>query len=231
MTTINDKQKYLFIHIPKNAGTAMYRVLGKASKEWDWHAPAKVIQDQLPDWDKYYKFAFVRNPWSRMVSLYARFTKTDPRWKGLDPNSAADFSKWLLTWDDSINRAAYEKAITRPAEIVKDTDLPVPTLERKWFGQTAHWDEPISSTKMSQLYYLTDGQGKILVDEIGRYETIDRDFKAICLHLGLGNVELPRAPHGPYSRPWQEYYVHNATEDHIWKYFANDIKTFDYKFE
>ena len=40
--------------------------------EWpDHHAKAVEIRDRLPsEWDQYFTFGFVRNPWSWQVSLY-----------------------------------------------------------------------------------------------------------------------------------------------------------------
>jgi hypothetical protein len=144
-----------------------------------------------------------------MVSLYARFTHTDDRMGPLNPNSPEDFGKWLLTWNDSKDRAAYQKG-------------------EHWFGQTAHWDTPVSSTKMSQLYYLTDDEGNLLVDVVGRFENLEKDFGVICSDISIsGNLQHVRK--GPHKRHWKEYY-NNETNAHIFKHFANDIEAFGYTF-
>ena len=93
------EQRCLFVHIPKTAGQSIERVfLALNGLDWETrealllrenHDPAKgpprlahlTAQDYLrygyltPDqFATYFKFAFVRNPWARMVSLYRHLT-------------------------------------------------------------------------------------------------------------------------------------------------------------
>ena len=85
---ISFKHKAIFVRVPKTAGTS----IGKALGAIEVHKPHSNIlqirqivertrfESRLPDWvqlsedwfDQYYKFGFVRNPWSRVVSLFNR---------------------------------------------------------------------------------------------------------------------------------------------------------------
>lgn len=64
-----DENNAIFIHIPKTAGTSVSRTLGIVEarhanwEEYHYANPRKF--------SKYYKFAFVRNPWDRLVSAYS----------------------------------------------------------------------------------------------------------------------------------------------------------------
>jgi len=64
------KNNFIFIHIPKTAGSSIYRSLGLEDVQ---HMSQKnIIKKQCKDLDhkKMFKFAFTRNPWDRFLSLY-----------------------------------------------------------------------------------------------------------------------------------------------------------------
>lgn len=59
----------IFIHLPKTAGTSVSRQLGLAASR---HLPAEEYRITNPGkFAAYFKFAFVRNPFDRLVSSYA----------------------------------------------------------------------------------------------------------------------------------------------------------------
>lgn len=83
----SQRRKFLFIHIQKTAGTsievALASVTPDAVRRFDdipecrdplknRHLFAADLKKYLDDeiWNSYYKFAFVRNPWARLVSWY-----------------------------------------------------------------------------------------------------------------------------------------------------------------
>lgn len=73
---INFRRKYIFVHIPKTGGVSIERSL---SPHIDYclhigaHKNIHEHREGLPryDFDKFFKFCFVRNPWDRAFSLYS----------------------------------------------------------------------------------------------------------------------------------------------------------------
>lgn len=65
---VSDDLKLIFIHINKTAGTSIGSAIGLPRV----HKTALVIKSEISQekWDSYFKFAIVRNPWDRMVSMY-----------------------------------------------------------------------------------------------------------------------------------------------------------------
>ena len=78
--TTDKPSKFTFIHIPKNAGTAIKRTMKvdvKKNKHCDIHECRELWGDDLG-----FTFAVVRNPWDRMVSYHNYMKKMNPRvWK------------------------------------------------------------------------------------------------------------------------------------------------------
>lgn len=84
---ISHKHKAIFIHVPKTAGSSMCTYLGERGfdpvKYYAPHGPNddvtgvyvngtawRIKRNLLDVWDDYFKFAFVRNPWDRIVSCW-----------------------------------------------------------------------------------------------------------------------------------------------------------------
>lgn len=96
---INKKEKVVFVHIPKNGGSSMSFMLLEQFEKRRINAggmmllPADVKKQYLLDfkekhqtlyryyekrnYDDWYKFCFIRNPWSKMVSEYKWINKNE----------------------------------------------------------------------------------------------------------------------------------------------------------
>jgi hypothetical protein len=91
---ISDLFEAIFVHIPKNAGESIERCMGMYDGKVDetlWGVVANRIVLQhltaaelktkyVPQdkWDRYFKFAVVRNPWSKAVSEYNWYLRYGP---------------------------------------------------------------------------------------------------------------------------------------------------------
>ena len=83
---INHKHNFIFIHIPKTAGETLsaalqvriqtYKHTFQLEKEIaDKHETITEYMSLNPNNNDYFKFAFVRNPWDRVVSLWSYYVK------------------------------------------------------------------------------------------------------------------------------------------------------------
>jgi hypothetical protein len=80
---------------------------------------------------------------------------------------------------------------------------------------------------MPQVDWLKDEFGDIEIDFIGRFETIEKDFKELCKELDV-QLELPHL-NKTKQVPYQKYYD-EETRQIVAEYFAEDIETFGYSF-
>jgi len=100
-------------------------------------------------------FAFVRNPWDRLVSLYAYLFHVLGRHK--------------LVYGDL--------SFVEFVRIVTDTEAPIdPVGVYNWQGL---------SQARPQTEWLTHWQGRRFVDYVGRFEHLDDDWAHVAVHLGI----------------------------------------------
>ena len=121
--SISYKNKYIFVHIQKTGGSSIHSVFdqlglvedgpeylrGKITSEFFrkkfpytnyWHhLKAKDIKAVIPlnIWNSFFKFAFVRNPWDRALSIYSyRKQQVDnPKSVNYRQNIPDSFEQWL----------------------------------------------------------------------------------------------------------------------------------------
>ena len=79
---VSNERKFVYIHVPRTAGIAMRRTLFANKIDFahqvpdndlhPYHATADQVKALIGDdkWHEYFTFAFVRNPWERLVSRY-----------------------------------------------------------------------------------------------------------------------------------------------------------------
>jgi chondroitin 4-sulfotransferase 11 len=106
---VSDSRKVVFIHIQKTGGLTVDRLLNERIPDLHRigarHGFASLGMDELNDWDEYFKFAFVRNPWDRLVSWYSMVT-TMPRegnelWRYVHDNSST-FEEFIYNCTDEV---------------------------------------------------------------------------------------------------------------------------------
>ncbi|NER22225.1 MAG: sulfotransferase family protein [Symploca sp. SIO1C2] len=204
---ISYQYNFIFIHVYKVAGTSIESALNKytlppyestktknlqqtghlpCSENFRGHIKAREVRSELGDetFDRFFKFAFVRNPWDWEVSLYQYMLQTQEHPQHELINSMAGFAEYL-----------------------------------EW---------RISKEKISQKPFVSDQQGNIIVDFVGRYENLQADFQKVCHQLGITEALLPhlnRSQHLDYREYYNEY-----TQKLIFEHFQEDIELFGYDF-
>jgi len=204
---ISHSKKFVFVHIPKTAGTSITNVLdthcevksaNDPSCPFYYHASAielKNFFDEMKwDWNEYFKFTFVRNPWDRLVSYY-EFTKQ-----------------------------RYEKLMN---DKLLSTDLIC-----KQFGEQVYSFEYFIfnlekyAPNSDAYYHSVDGNAEM--NFVGKIENLQHDFNHVCKTI---NIPISKLPHLQTTsrKHYSEYYT-EITKSIVAERFSQDISMFGYVF-
>lgn len=151
----------------------------------------------------YYKFAFVRNTFERLVSCYESKYVNDIKNIGIT-REWLDFDYYLFGY--LRNPVDFTDFIHRICKI------PSNLAEDHFVEQYSH---------------LHDRKGNCLVDYIGKYENLENDFEPIRKKYNLKPL-----PHFNQSNKgnWMDYYT-LETAELVWKKYKKDICTYGYEDE
>ena len=203
----------VFIHISKTGGqsiTASMKDLPELKLQDDSHRHILHYEKHLRE--DYFSFAFVRNPWDRMVS---RFFYRQKKAQSARPHSKPRFQKHCN------KDASFEDFMLNP-----DPYKIKPKFTDKWLAKLADdtdflWDNCLD--------WITDDSGEIMVDFIGRFENLEEDFLAVQKLVGF-STKLPHLNKcSNDQKKYWEFYTAEA-RDMIAEKFSRDIAAFGYKF-
>ena len=195
---------YVFIHIPKCAGTSIHVALKTIhdrlslpldERKYHKHSKAADVRKVLgKEWDNSFRFSFVRNPWDLMVSCYHWWLKVAPQFPALT------------------EQAAYVKKLP----------------DFSAFMHSPYGSEMINEQRGRDLLDWISVDGKIIVDLVGRYETLDEDWQRVCQALKVEPVPLTRE--NRVERDNYRSFYNDETRQIIAERFARTIEHSGYEF-
>jgi hypothetical protein len=194
-----DKNKCIFVHIPKCAGVSINRALFGNLGGGHHSAMDYQIIYQRSIFNNYYKFTFVRNPWDRIFSAYnflkkGGFNEGDKIWAEKNLDTYDTFDKFVCEW-----------------------------VNKKNIHTKNHF--------VPQYHYICNASGKIMVDYIGRFETINKDYEHILEKIGLKNEikHENKTSNQKKMACYTEYYTEN-TKKIIADVYEKDINLLGYEY-
>ena len=217
---INHSHKFIFVHVPKAAGTTVTSTLSTLTRYCDQeiggtslgeavqpyfnrrfglrkHATASEIIKVIgaEKWNDYFSFSFVRNPFERLVSAYF-FLKS---WSGVPAGFAEAFTK-VRTLDEFLESDLW---IERPGP---------------------------DNIFMPQVHWLMDADDKNLaVDFVGKTETLLTDLATVGSRIGIdldlsAPVVANKTPEYDRKVKWSKKTVKRIVDR-----YGRDFEVLDYR--
>jgi hypothetical protein len=201
---ISHKEKFVFIHIPKTAGTSLEIALEDESctfKRGQWskkpmgfnaplnHLTITQIQQSkelsVNDFNSFFKFTFVRNPWDKVISECF---------------------------------CGQIQLVFKNCTTIKEKIKKVCELAKTPCGYANH-------CKPQKQFVIHEN---FKIDFIGRFENLQEDYSSVCRQLNIEKKELTHKNKSK-KKPYQEYFD-QETIDLVAKTYEEDIKYFGYNF-
>ena len=157
-------------------------------------------------YDNYFKFAFVRNPWDRLVSCW-------------NHKLSEESSPGLKSPARLAERVYSGMPFPEFVEVVADTPDS---------GANLHF-----KSQSSMIYGNSNGEdrGPPLADFVGRFENLQADFSAVVERIGAeGKLRLGHLMRrNTESRPYTDFYD-DRLRDLVYERYREDIEKFNYSF-
>jgi|TARA_B110000114_G_scaffold47269_1_gene50124 hypothetical protein len=205
---VSHAKQFIFFAVPKTGTHAVRELLSihKGADDWEQqvlfgkqlspipeiakiqhgHISAQQIEPYLDKavWQDYFKFAIVRNPFDRFISICFFLNRQNPL-----------FLETPLQW----MKSAIQAKEFRARVLVKP-----------------------------QFLQLSDAQGNIAMDYVGRYETLQNSVDEICLSLKVESSQLQKRNTSEHQQ-YREYYDEEL-KSAVEIVYAEDLRRFNYSY-
>ncbi len=216
---ISYSKQFIFFHVAKVAGLSIREALGAHCEEpthFKIARPPAIREDGSPN--------PLYQAWANAV-LHAK--ARDAR-RELPPEVFDGFYKFAFVrnpWDWQVSM--YHFILKREDHIHHARVKAMEDFESYLEWMIASRNPFTRGATKYQKDMVTDREGRILVDFIGRFERLAEDFAQICGQIGI-RAELP-ALNRTRHRHYTDYYNERSREL-VAEHFREDIELFDYHF-
>jgi hypothetical protein len=216
---ISYKYKFIFVHNYKVAGNS----ISKAFKEYAYNSPLRIDNiNKVTEGIKVLRLA------NRVIAKKIKIFPSYP------PHATASELKEQIPtkiWNDFFKFGFVRNPWDWQVSLYHFMQQMETHFQNSLIGKMKSFDEYLEWRVNNDLHlqkdYIYDKQGNVLLDFVGKFENINKDFNEICNNIGIiGNL-----PHVNKSnhRDYRSYY-NSYTKKLIEENFKDDIELFNYDF-
>lgn len=213
------KHKFLFVHIAKTGGTSVRTSLQSLRWRDPWYLPMFLCS----------RFSHLSG--HRIGSKFPRHSKIIAAKEMLPAeffDSLFKFSFVRNPWDLQVSSFHHIKR-ERPEYLFGHEDFE--SFMKFKFDPERAYQFHIDTSLQLQSDYLIDLHGNLIVDFIGKYESLQEDFSKACHSIGIQGRTLPHKREAKDRKKDYRSYYSDATAELVATHFAQDIRLLDYQFD
>lgn len=226
-------KNYIFIHIPRTAGTSIQKLLRENLKEDRQSLKWLLYKVNLNT--KEYKFSTNNIPEQNKLNLYKKSDIEHFKYSDIIRNHRKIENRFFFScvrnpWDWHVSIFEY---FSKNISDIFDNGFKIRTFEDyiNWLETYNYPNKPsnifLKHFHRNQIDYLKDWKGKIKVNKILKFENINKEIKNIDENLILnGKFQVINKSDRKYYREYFDSYM----EKFIEKRHKKDIELFKYKF-
>ena len=216
---ISHAHRAIFVHIPKTAGTSIEAVLGMHGDKQD--VGIVPYYNQTADLERLYGQQMqhltaqgIRQMVNdeRVFESYFKFTVVRNPWDRLVSTLAWTDQKWAR--GEQLTVAAFDRGVRELHAAVSGV-------------RTREGGLRLPPHLHPQCVFVWDGQRRLLVDFVARYENLQADWAQIGGRLGVPTALPVRMK--SHHRDYREYYTPD-TRRMVAEIYAADVSAFNYEF-
>ena len=208
--------KFVFIHIYKTAGTSIAKALAPYNVSRSKRRTARTLKRLglpfPPKWD---------------IGLSVEHKTAVESRDQLGHDVYSDFFSFAFVrnpwdWQVSVHQHILRNKEHALHKLLSDLGS---------FENYVHWlcdDSIVQKDDRCQVDFLVDANGNLIVDFVGRFESLSTDFKTVCQRIGI-EATLPKLNAAQRRVDYRTCYNDHMVELIATKYSA-DIKRFGYQF-
>ena len=212
---ISHKHKFIFIHIPKCAGTTICHSL---INDLYLESTCNVFNELDPSIAEVFKIAVNHgnshelNQHDTLKDIKSYLSK-----KKLNISDYFKFSFMRNPWERRVSQYQYAKKMA----MVTGADWATQISSMSFY-------EFITQRNDSQLNWVSDKKDNIAVDFLGSGKNLQNEFNVVCEKIGISYIQLPHK-NATKHKHYIEYY-NDETRKIIANNCEKDIEYFNYKF-
>jgi hypothetical protein len=233
---ISWKSNFLFIHIPKNAGTSIRSILNPLSIVPEELIINKIINLPFSISQKYWHIhthkRFLLLNTSRGIKLGSISCDSLHHAKACDIEKVIGKELFADLFKFCFVRNPWAREVSEFEYIKRDRLHPVRQILSRQnfsFSQYLNWKLETKSNQSPQLQFIADADNNLLVDFIGKVENLDEDCRKIANIVHLDTTKIIQLNSTNYSCSYRDYYDYFSKKI-IEELYQDELNLFDYSF-